>query len=399
MSTLLSDQIRPTKLKELIGQDHLIGSNGIIKNLIANQKMFSMILFGKPGTGKTTLAAVIANELKMKYRTYNAVVNNKQELMMIIDEAKINGGVLLILDEIHRLNKDKQDILLPALETGIITLVGLTTSNPYYKINPAIRSRCQIFELYELSNQDINKGLKRAVKFLDGINIDTNAINMISNLSHGDMRFALNLLEIAYYSNPQHIVNPEVLKQINNKANFYHDHDESGHYDALSALQKSIRGSDPDAAIHYLARLIEAGDLDSIYRRLSVICYEDIGLANTTIGPKLSAAINTCELVGLPEARIILGHIVIEMALSPKSNSAYLAINQALNDIRTKNIGSSPSHIKTHGSNYLYPHQYPHHYVKQQYLPHNIKDTKYYHPANNKFEQNAKLYWDKIKKE
>lgn len=399
MNTLLSDQIRPTKLKEVIGQQHLIGSNGIIKNLIANKKMFSLILFGKPGTGKTTLAAVIAGEINVKYRTYNAVINNKQDLVMIIDEAKMNNGCLLILDEIHRLNKDKQDILLPALESGLITLIGLTTSNPYYKINPAIRSRCQIFELYELTNEDVMKGLKRAVKFLDDIDINLDAIKVISNLSHGDMRFALNLLEIAYYSNPDHKIDLTVLSQINNKANFYHDHDESGHYDALSALQKSIRGSDPNAAIHYLARLLEAGDLDSIYRRLSVICYEDIGLANTSIGPKLNAAINASELVGLPEARIILGNIVIEMALSPKSNSAYLATDQAINDIRTKNVGSSPAHIKTHSKDYLYPHQYDNHYVKQQYLPNNIKNVKYYQPANNKFEQKAKHYWDKIKKE
>ena len=388
MGNLLSEKLRPKSLNEVLGQKHLVGKDGIIRSLIKANKLFSMILFGNPGTGKTSLAEAITNEIKINSRHYNAVLNNKQDLMMIIDEAKMNGGGILVLDEIHRLNKDKQDILLPLLESGLITLIGITTANPYHKINPAIRSRLQIFELYPLTNQDVIKGIKRGVGGLENITVDLESIKLIANLAQGDLRFALNLLEVAYYSNTEHIVNPEVIKQVNSKANFFHDKNESGHYDTLSAFQKSIRGSDIDASLHYLARLIIAGDFESIYRRMSVIAYEDIGLANSSIGPKVMAAIDASERLGMPEAKNVLGVIVSEMALSPKSNSAYLAINQALHDIENINVGSVPNNIKTHSKNYLYPHDYPNNYVEQQYLPNNIKNKKYYHPGKNKYEQN-----------
>lgn len=388
MGNLLSEKLRPKSLNEVLGQEHLVGKDGIIRSLIKANKLFSMILFGNPGTGKTSLAEAITNEIKINSRHYNAVLNNKQDLMMIIDEAKMNGGGILVLDEIHRLNKDKQDILLPLLESGLITLIGITTANPYHKINPAIRSRLQIFELYPLTNQDVIKGIKRGVRELENITIDLEGIKLIANLAQGDLRFALNLLEVAYYSNNEHIVNPEVIRQVNSKANFFHDKNESGHYDTLSAFQKSIRGSDIDASLHYLARLIIAGDFESIYRRMSVIAYEDIGLANPSIGPKVMAAIDASERLGMPEAKNVLGVIVSEMALSPKSNSAYLAINQALHDIENINVGSVPNNIKTHSKDYLYPHDYPNNYVEQQYLPNNIKNKKYYHPGKNKYEQN-----------
>ena len=385
---LLANKIRPKKLCDVIGQEHLIGEGKIIYNLIKNKKMFSCIFYGKPGIGKTTLANVIVNELGMQYRFLNATTSKIQDFNIVIEEAKMNGEMIVIIDEIHRMNKDKQDILLPYLETGLIILIGLTTSNPYHKINPAIRSRCQIFELHELSNKDIIKGLKRACESLENINIKDDVLNVIANNSGGDFRAALNNLELAYYGSSDKIITVDTLKNINSKAIIFADKNEDGHYDLLSAFQKSIRGSDPDAALYYLGRLIEIGDLDSIYRRMSVIAYEDIGLANPSVGPKVMAAISASELVGLPEARIPLSVIVTELALSPKSNSAHVALDLALNDIRKGNTGNVPNHIKTNSPDYKYPHDYPKYWVKQQYLPDNIKDRKYYKPRINNYENN-----------
>ena len=385
---LLANKIRPKKLCDVIGQEHLIGEGKIIYNLIKNKKMFSCIFYGKPGIGKTTLANVIVNELGMQYRFLNATTSKIQDFNIVIEEAKMNGEMIVIIDEIHRMNKDKQDILLPYLETGLIILIGLTTSNPYHKINPAIRSRCQIFELHELSNKDIIKGLKRACKSLENININDDVLNVIANNSGGDFRAALNNLELAYYGSSDKTITVDTLKNINSKPIIFADKNEDGHYDLLSAFQKSIRGSDPDAALYYLGRLIEIGDLDSIYRRMSVIAYEDIGLANPSVGPKVMAAISASELVGLPEARIPLSVIVTELALSPKSNSAHVALDLALNDIRKGNTGNVPNHIKTNSPDYKYPHDYPKYWVKQQYLPDNIKDRKYYKPRINNYENN-----------
>ncbi len=385
---LLANKIRPKKLCDVIGQEHLIGEGKIIYNLIKNKKMFSCIFYGKPGIGKTTLANVIVNELGMQYRFLNATTSKIQDFNIVIEEAKMNGEMIVIIDEIHRMNKDKQDILLPYLETGLIILIGLTTSNPYHKINPAIRSRCQIFELHELSNKDIIKGLKRACESLENINIKDDVLNIIANNSGGDFRAALNNLELAYYGSSDKIITIDTLKNINSKPIIFADKNEDGHYDLLSAFQKSIRGSDPDAALYYLGRLIEIGDLDSIYRRMSVIAYEDIGLANPSVGPKVMAAISASELVGLPEARIPLSVIVTELALSPKSNSAHVALDLALNDIRKGNTGNVPNHIKTNSPDYKYPHDYPKYWVKQQYLPDNIKDKKYYKPKINNYENN-----------
>ena len=385
---LLANKIRPKKLCDVIGQDHLIGENKIIYNLIKNKKMFSCIFYGKPGIGKTTLANVIVNELGVNYRFLNATTSKIQDFNIVIEEAKMNGEMVVIIDEIHRMNKDKQDILLPYLETGLIILIGLTTSNPYHKINPAIRSRCQIFELHELSNTDIVKGLKKACKSLENIKIDDDTLNVIANNSGGDFRAALNNLELAYYGSSDKTITIDTLKNINSKPIIFADKNEDGHYDLLSAFQKSIRGSDIDASLYYLGRLIEIGDLDSIYRRMSVIAYEDIGLANPGMGPKVMAAISASELVGLPEARIPLSVVVSELALSPKSNSAYIALDNALNDIRKGNTGNVPNHIKTNSKDYKYPHDYPKYWVKQQYLPDNIKNRKYYKPRINNYENN-----------
>ncbi|MCR5787800.1 MAG: replication-associated recombination protein A [Bacilli bacterium] len=390
MMEVLANELRPQKLDDILGQEHIIGKNKIINNLIKNKKMFSMILYGKPGIGKTSIAKAIANELDMPVRFLNATVNNKQDFDIVIAEAKMEGTLLLVVDEIHRMNKDKQDILLPHIESGLIVLIGLTTSNPYHKINPAIRSRCQIFELKSLTEKDIIKGLKRALDKLEGIKISDDELKYIAALSNGDIRSAYNLLEIAYYSTTDHKITLDIIKKINSKPVFFHDKDETGHYDLLSAFQKSIRGSDPDAAIHYLSRLLYAGDLDSIYRRLSVIVYEDIGLANPSMGPKLHAAIEASELVGMPEAVIILGEVVIEMAISPKSNSASSAALAAYNDVSNGITGDIPENIRIDTKTYKYPHDYPKSWVKQNYMPDNLKSRKYYEPRFNKYE--ASLY-------
>lgn len=401
MNKPLALLLKPNSLKDVVGQSHLIGTNKILSNMVKNKKIFSMILYGPPGTGKTSIANAIVNDLECNARFLNATLNNKQDLSNVIEEAKMMDGIVLIMDEIHRMNKDKQDLLLPCLESGLITLIGMTTSNPYHKINPAIRSRCQIFELKPLTDEDILKGLKKAIKSneLKDIKIDNETLKYISNLSGGDLRFALNLLEVSFYFNKDHKVDIDIVKSINNKPNFFHDKNETGHYDVLSGLQKSIRGSDVDAALHYAARLLIAEDLDSLYRRLSVIAYEDIGLANPSIGPKLDAAINASERVGLPEAKLIMASIVIEMALSPKSNTAYLAIDKAITDIETKNIGEVPSYIKSPYIGYKYPHSYKNSIVSQTYLPESIKDAKYYIPKeSSKYEINLKTTKEKIEK-
>lgn len=397
----LAIQMRPKKIEDVIGQKHLLGEKMPLYNLIQNKYLFSMIMYGKPGIGKTTIALAIAESLEVKYRVLNAVINSKKDFDIAIEEAKLYNGMIVIIDEIHRMNKDKQDLLLPYLESGLITLIGLTTSNPYHKINPAIRSRCQIFELHELSKDDIIYALNKAIKkdILKDIKIDEDAIDKIADLSNGDLRYAYNLLEFAYYASSDKTITLEHLKNVNAKANVSIDKNEDGHYDVISAFQKSIRGSDVNAALHYLARLIEAGDLDIIYRRMTVIAYEDIGLANPLIGPKVEAAINACERLGLPEGRIPLGDIVIELALSPKSNSGHIALDKAINDVRLGNIGPVPKNIKQNPVGYKYPHDYPNSWVKQQYLPDNIKDKKYYQPKlTSKYEQGLKNVYDKINK-
>lgn len=396
----LALRLAPTSIKEIIGQKELVGRGKVLYNLVKKKKLFSMILYGKPGIGKTSIANAIVNELDVRYRFLNATIHNKKDFDIVVEEAKMYGNIVLIMDEIHRLNKDKQDLLLPQLENGTITLIGMTTSNPYHAINPAIRSRCHLFELKELDNKDILEGLKKALKddIFNDIKIDKDALEYISTLSSNDLRYAYNLLEICAYTTNDNHITQETVKSINAKPVFFSDKNSDGHYDVLSAFQKSIRGSDVDAALHYLARLIVQGDLNSIYRRMAVIAYEDIGLANPSIGPKVMAAIEAAELVGLPEARIPLGTIVTEMALSPKSNTAHIALDKAIEDIENGSVGNVPNHIKTSSTTYKYPHDYPGSFVKQQYLPDKIKDKKYYAPKLSGYEEKIATIYKKIEK-
>ncbi len=400
MEELLAIKLRPKKLSDIIGQKHLVGKDKVISNLVKNKKIFSMILYGKPGIGKTSLANAIVGELNTKYRMLNAATNNKKDFDTVIEESKLYHGLILIVDEIHRMNKDKQDILLPVIESGEIILIGITSSNPYHSINPAIRSRCQLYELTPLDKSDMLDATKRVISsnLLPDLTIDSDAIDYLISLSKSDLRYLYNLIEVAYYGTADHHITENIITDITNKPNIYHDKNQDGYYDLLSAFQKSIRGSDVHASLYYLARLILGGELDAICRRLSVIVYEDIGLANPTLGPIVYSAIQSALLLGLPEARIPLSSVVIQLALSPKSNSAEAAIDNAINLINTKDTGNVPEHIKTTSPNYKYPHNYKYSYVSQQYLPDNIKDVKIYHPRDNENERTLKEIMNKLEK-
>ena len=393
---LLQNKLRPNKLSDILGQTHLIGKDKVLTNLVKNKKIFNMILYGQSGIGKTTIALALVNELGERYRILNATINSKKDFEIAIEEAKMYGHMILIVDEIHRMNKDKQDILLSYLENGTVILIGLTSLNPYHVVNPAIRSRCQLLELKALTSKDIEKGIKKVKEILTDIEIDQKTIKYISEISNGDIRFAYNLIEFAYYGYNKKIT-IENIKQSSSSSNFFTDKNDEGHYDMLSAFQKSIRGSDVDAALHYLARLIESGDYESIYRRMLVIAYEDIGLANPMMGTKVLSAIESCERIGFPEIIKPLSCAVIDMALSPKSNSADIALTTALEDVRSGNIGRIPQNIKTNSPTYLYPHNYPNYWVKQQYMPNELLGRKYYTPRKNKYEKELYEFNQKIK--
>lgn len=416
----LAFRMRPKNLDDVIGQQHLVGKGKMIRRMVEANKLHSMVLYGPPGTGKTSMAIGIANSLGIRYKMLNAAIDKKKDMQIAVEEAKMSGQLVVILDEVHRLDKAKQDFLLPHVESNLITLIGCTTANPYHSINPAIRSRSHIFELYRLEPEDIRVALDRAIENKkDGLGnlpviVEREAKEHFANASNGDLRAALNGLELAAYSTPEDkegniVIDLENAEACMQKKSFSHDKGGDAHYDVLSAFQKSIRGSDVDAALHYLARLIEAGDLESISRRMLVCAYEDIGLANPQAGPKVLAAIESAERVGFPEARIPLSVAIIELCLSPKSNSAYKALDAALHDIRHENTGEIPAHLKdTHykgasalgrGKDYKYPHAYDSGWVKQQYLPDKIKHKQYYHPKETgKFEKNLQQIYYRLKK-
>ncbi|WP_462412527.1 replication-associated recombination protein A [Neobacillus sp. Marseille-QA0830] len=414
----LAYRMRPRTIEEVAGQQHLVGEGKIIARMVKAKQLTSMILYGPPGIGKTSIASAIAGSTKYAFRTLNAVTNNKKDMEIVAAEAKMSGKVILLLDEVHRLDKAKQDFLLPYLENGMIVLIGATTSNPYHAINPAIRSRCQIFELKPLSPDDVQTVLHHALQDEERgygklkVEVSPEALQHFAQGSNGDVRSSLNALELAILStdpDEQNAIHIDVrtAEECLQKKSISADRDGDAHYDVISAFQKSIRGSDVNAALHYLGRLIEAGDLVSISRRLIVIAYEDIGLANPQAGARTLAAIETAERLGFPEARIPLANAVIELCLSPKSNSAIMAIDSALGDIQKGIGGEVPDHLKDahykgakelgRGIDYKYPHNYENGWVKQQYLPDRIKHKQYYQPKKTgKFEQALATVYERL---
>ena len=384
MQQPLSYRLRPETLDEFIGLDNLLSCNTFLKNCVKNKSLLSMIFYGAPGSGKTTLAIILANEIKERYRILNATTNNKKDLDIVFEEAKMYGHLIVIIDEIHRLNKDKQDLLLSYIENGLITLIGMTTANPFHSINPAIRSRCHLIEFKVSDKENIKQVLLNALKSEKGLNnkytCDEEVIEKIANLSNGDIRYALNALEILSLSSENNHITIKDLKDNIRVPQYMIDKDEDGHYNAVSALQKSIRGSDVDAALYYLARLIAANDLDSIERRLPIIAYEDVGLANPQAVDRVFNAIEVAKKVGFPEAMIPLGFVVIDLALSPKSKNAYIATANAMEEVTKyplpipKYLEYTPVGLKEEEK---YPYDRPDLWNKIQYMPEQIKNKKF----------------------
>lgn len=419
MQQPLAYRMRPTKIEEIVGQQHLVGEGKIIWRMVAAKRLSSMILYGPPGIGKTSIASAIAGSSKYAFRMLNAATDSQKDLQIVAEEAKMSGAVVLLLDEIHRLNKVKQDFLLPYLESGAIILIGATTENPYINVTPAIRSRTQIFQLESLTEADILSAVDRALADKTNglgqydVTLDETARQQLARATNGDLRSALNGLELAVLStkpddNQQiHITLPIIEETVQRKA-LSADKDGDAHYDVISALQKSIRGSDVDAALHYAARIIESGDINILARRLTVIAYEDIGLANPGAAQRAITAIQVAQSLGLPEARIPFANAIIELALSPKSNAAYRAIDAALADIRQGKSRDIPPHLKDahykgaadlgHGTGYIYPHDYDNDWVPQQYLPDQLQQVTYFQPkGNSKIEQSFQEIYQTLK--
>ena len=418
----LADRLRPQQIEDMIGQSHIIGKGKIINKLIENKTIPNMILYGPPGTGKTTLANIIANVTGKKYVKLNAVNCGVKEINEVIDSAKRDlfsyNGIILMLDEIQALNRKQQQSLLEVIEDGSVTLIASTADNPYFVVYKAILSRSTIFEFKQINKEDILKGLQRAIERLksintyDSINVEDKALEYISETCNGDMRSALNKLELVFnvginiVSNTVNITLDNVIECSSVKMLNYDKGGDDG-YSILSAFHKSLRGSDIDASIHYLARLIKAGDIQGITRRLLCVASEDVGLAVPQAITITEACVSSALQLGFPEARIPLSQATIYLAQCPKSNSAVMAIDSALTDLDNIETGDIPLHLKDahyagaknlgRGVDYKYPHNYPNHYVKQQYLPDAIKDKKYYIPGENKNEKSFEQYWNSVK--
>lgn len=418
----LADRLRPTTIDEVVGQQHILGKNRILRNIIESGNIPNMIFYGLSGTGKTTVANIAAkasNKTLYRLNATNASVADIKSIVKESDGIFGQNGILLYLDEIQNFNKKQQQSLLEYTENGKITLIASTTENPYFYIYNAILSRCVVFEFRPLTAEDIVSALRRGIRILaqedfKGTNIicEDDALFHIAEKASGDVRKAINALELAVMYTPVSAegelkITLELAEQCTQKKAFQFDKKGDNQYDVMSALQKSIRGSDPDAAVHYLARLIAADDIQSICRRLMVIACEDIGLAYPQAISIVKSCVDSALMLGFPEARIPLAQAAILLATAPKSNSAYMAVNAALHDIESMDTGTIPRRLQNKhydgegdidkGQDYLYPHDFPNHYVRQQYLPDAVSGRKYYEYGANKAEQAAKEYWDKIK--
>lgn len=419
MNKPLADRIRPTELEDVVGQKHLLSPDKALYNMIQNGDIPNLIFYGPSGVGKTTVASIIANKTKRALRKLNGTSASTQDIKDIVAEIgtfSAPNGILLYLDEIQYFNKRQQQSLLEYIENGKITLIASTTENPYFYVYSAILSRSTVFEFKALNYTDIIPAVKRGFKFLEEendlkITYSDDVVKKIAQGCGGDVRKALNSVENCYFATPTldgvKAVSIETAEELTQKSAMRYDKDGDEHYDIVSAYQKSMRGSDTNAALHYLARLLEAGDLPSACRRLMVCACEDVGLAYPQIIPIVKAAVDAAMMVGLPEARIPLANAVILVAESPKSNSAYEAINAAMADVKKGNFGPIPRQLQNKhydgedaeikGQHYVYPHDCQNHWTQQQYLPDKLKNTKYYEYGANKNEQAHKEYWDKIK--
>lgn len=398
----LAYRIRPKDFSDIIGQDHLVGEKGVITKMINQNKIFSMILYGAPGCGKTSIAEIISNLYPLSSFSFNASTDNKDKLKEIADSTKYHEETICIIDEIHRMNKNTQDFLLPYVESGSLIIIGLTTENPYRSINPAIRSRCHIYRMNEINTKDIKKLLVKTIEKEKIKEIPDEILEYISIASGCDCRTSLNMLEIISMLDDNELTVDNAKALIGNKA-FLIDEKGENFYDCASAMIKSIRGSDPDAALHYLARLLKVGDLEFICRRLLCSTYEDIGLGNPNVGPRVYAACEAALHLGMPEARLPLSYAVVDLATSPKSNSTYKAINEALDDLETIESMQIPPHIlnkelKSGKYEYKYPHDYPNDYVEQQYMPDSLLGKIYYKPKETgSYERAIKDYMNMLK--
>ena len=421
MASPLADRIRPQSLSQCVGQKHLLSEGKILHRLITSGSIPNMIFYGPSGTGKTTvanIAARLSGKTLYKLNATNASVSDIKAITAELGGIGGQGGVLLYLDEIQNFNKKQQQSLLEFIENGSITLIASTTENPYFYIYNAILSRCTVFEFLPVSEDDIKDALLRAKAILEeengiAIQLEDEALKHLAQTACGDVRKSLNSLELCVQAAPLSegnavSINLALAEQCTQKKAFRHDKDGDSHYDVISAFQKSLRGSDPDAAVHYLARLLAGGDLLIACRRLLVTAAEDIGLAYPQALPIVKACVDSALQLGLPEARIPLAEAAILLATAPKSNSAIMAIDAAMADVENTDTGDIPLHLKDahyggakkmgRGLSYQYPHVFPDHYVKQQYLPDKIKDKVYYVGGENKNEQAVKAYWDAVKK-
>ncbi len=420
MKAPLADRIRPRGIDDIVGQRHLLGEGKALRNIIESGELPNLIFYGPSGIGKTTLASIIALKTNRKFHKLNGTSASTADIKAIVSELDTlaaPNGILLYLDEIQYFNKKQQQTLLDYIERGEITLIASTTENPYFYIHGAILSRCTVFEFKSVEAIDIIPAVERAFKFLEQernitIKADNDVLLHIARSCGGDVRKAMNSAELCVLSTLPNekgevYINIEKANELTQKSAMKYDREGDEHYDILSAFQKSMRGSDPNAALHYLARLLEAGDLPSAVRRLMVCAAEDVGLAYPMILPIVKAAVDMALMVGLPEARIPLADAVVLVCNSPKSTSAYSAYDAAAADIRSGKSGPIPRTLQNKhfdgednqnkGQFYQYPHSFPHHYVAQQYLPDSIKNARYYEYGDNKNEQAAKEYWDKIK--